>query len=261
MRLAAGVEYDGRGFHGWQRQQQAGLRTVQGAIEKALSRIANHPVTVYCAGRTDAGVHALGQVIHFDCEVERELRAWLLGTNSFLPHDVKLTWVRPVADDFHARYLATGRAYRYVIHNAPARSALWHGRVAEWPVPLDIARMNAAARVLHGEHDFSSFRGKDCQAKTAVKLLRHLEVSRQGEWVMIDAQASGFLHNMVRNISGTLLAIGSGHRSVDWMQEVLDSRHRSAAGETAPAYGLYFMRADFPERFNLPAPTPVNLPL
>ncbi len=261
MRFAAGVEYDGREFHGWQRQSQAGLRTVQGVLEGALGRIAAHPITVGCAGRTDAGVHALGQVIHFDTTAERPARAWLLGTNSFLPADVKLSWVQPVAEDFHARYLAIGRSYRYVVHNASSRSALWRHRAAEWPRPLDVSRMSEAAQVLIGEHDFSSFRGKDCQAKTAVKLLRRLEVNRQGDWVTIDAEASGFLHNMVRNISGSLLAVGCGHRPVDWMAQVLASRQRAAAGETAPACGLYFLRADFPERFALPAPRPVSFPL
>lgn len=261
MRIAAGVEYIGTDFHGWQRQRQAGLRTVQGELERALSQIANHPVEISCAGRTDAGVHGLGQVLHFDTHAQRDERSWLLGCNTFLPADVKLTWVRPVSDEFHARFIATGRAYRYVVHNASARSALWHGRVAEWPVPLDIERMNAAARCLIGTHDFSSFRGRDCQAKTPVKLLRQLEVRRQGCWVTIDVEASGFLHNMVRNISGTLLAIGSGHRPVDWIQEVLEARQRAAAGETAPAYGLYFMRADFPDRFALPVPRRDGFPI
>lgn len=261
MRIAAGVEYVGSGFHGWQRQRQAGLRTVQGELEAALSRIAAHPVEIYCAGRTDAGVHALGQVLHFDTTAQREPRSWLLGTNTFLPHDVKLTWVQPVADDFHARFLATGRSYRYVVHNASARSALWHGRAAEWPMPLDIEKMNEAAQCLHGEHDFSSFRGRDCQAKTPVKLLRKLEVRRYGCWVTVDVEASGFLHNMVRNISGSLLAIGCGHRPVNWMGEVLAARQRAAAGETAPAYGLYFMRADFPARFALPQPRREGFPI
>ncbi len=252
MRIAAGVEYDGRAFAGWQRQTQAGLRTVQGEIEKALSRIAMEKVAVYCAGRTDAGVHALGQVIHFDTGAKRTERAWLLGTNSFLPDDVKLTWVKPVAAHFHARYLALGRAYRYLVHNRSGRSALWHGRTIEWPVPLDIDKMNQAARILHGEHDFSSFRGRFCQAKTPVKLLRQLEVNRRGHWVIIDAEASGFLHNMVRNMAGTLLAIGSGKKPVDWMNEVLHSRERAAAGETVPGYGLYFMHARFADEFDLP---------
>lgn len=253
MRIAAGVEYDGRGFHGWQRQTQAGLRTVQGEIEKALSRIADHAVTVSCAGRTDTGVHALGQVIHFDTEAWREPRAWLLGTNRFLPPDVKLTWVKPVAAHFHARFLALGRSYRYLVHNRSARSALWAGRCAEWPQPLDVERMNEAASRLIGEHDFTSFRGRDCQARTPIKVLRRLQLTRRGHWVVLDAEASGFLHNMVRNITGTLLAIGCGHRPLSWMDEVLVARDRAAAGETAPSHGLYFMHAQFDAEFDLPA--------
>ncbi len=261
MRIAAGVEYQGGGFHGWQRQEFAGLRTVQAEVEKALSRIADHPVQVACAGRTDAGVHALGQVIHFDTTADRSMRSWLLGSNSFLPPDVKLIWAKAVSNDFHARFVATGRAYRYIVHNASARSAIWHGRVAEWPVELDVTRMNQAASCLVGEHDFSSFRGKDCQARTPVKLVRSLEVQRSGPWVTIDIAASGFLHNMVRNISGTLLAIGSAHRPVHWIEDVLNARQRAAAGETAPAHGLYFLRADFPAHFDLPVRIGHTLPL
>ena len=252
QRMAAGVEYDGRGFCGWQSQYAAGLRTVQGEVEAALSRIANHPVKVYCAGRTDTGVHALGQVIHFDTQAQRELRSWLLGTNRFLPGDVKLTWARPVAEHFHARYLAVGRHYRYVVHNHPARSALWNGRVFEWPTALDVQAMNDAASRLIGWHNFSSFRGKDCQAKTPVKLMRHAGVQKHHHWVTIDVEASGFLHNMVRNIVGTLLEVGAGNRPPQWIDDVLEAQDRRVAGQSAPPHGLYFMRADFPDEFELP---------
>ncbi|WP_083562051.1 tRNA pseudouridine(38-40) synthase TruA [Oceanococcus atlanticus] len=252
IRMAAGVEYDGRAFCGWQSQYAAGLRTVQGEVESALSRIANHRIKVYCAGRTDTGVHALGQVIHFDTHAQRELRSWLLGTNSFLPGDVKLTWAKPVADHFHARFLAVGRSYRYLVHNHPARSALWNGRVFEWPTALDVDAMSEAANKLVGWNDFSSFRGKDCQAKTPVKLMRHVAVHKHHHWVAIDVEASGFLHNMVRNIVGTLLEIGAGAKPVSWMDDVLQARDRRAAGQSAPPHGLYFMRADFPDEFDLP---------
>lgn len=261
QRIAAGVEYDGRGYYGWQCQYQAGLRTVQGEVETALAKIATHPVKVYCAGRTDTGVHALGQVIHFDTSVQRNPRNWMLGANTFLPDDAKLTWVQPVADHFHARYLAIGRSYRYLVHNHSGRSALWYGRCFEWPVELDVDKMNQAARYLHGWQDFSSFRGKDCQAKSPIKLLRKLHAQRYGHWVTIDVEASGFLHNMVRNLVGTLLDIGAGNKPVEWMQEVLDARTRVAAGQSAPPGGLYFMRAQFPDEFDLPDTSNAAFPL
>ena len=261
MRMAAGVEYDGRQFFGWQSQIPAGLRTVQEEVEKALSRVAAKPIKVFCAGRTDTGVHALGQVIHFDTPVHRDDRSWMLGSNTFLPPDVKLTWVKPVASHFHARYLAIGRSYRYLVHNHSGRSALWYGRTFEWPVALDIDKMNEAAITLHGWQDFSSFRGKDCQAKTPIKLLRKLEVARHGHWVTIDVEASGFLHNMVRNIVGTLLAVGSGQQPVSWMHEVLQARSRAAAGQSAPPGGLYFMCAQFPDEFELPDISNAAFPL
>ncbi|MGJ8668657.1 MAG: tRNA pseudouridine(38-40) synthase TruA [Oceanococcus sp.] len=261
QRIAAGVEYDGRAFFGWQCQYQAGLRTAQAEVETALAKIATHPIKVYCAGRTDTGVHALGQVIHFDSSVQRENRSWMLGANTHMPPDVKLTWVKPVAEHFHARYLAIGRSYRYLIHNHSARSALWYGRCFEWPTALDIDKMNEAAKFLQGWQDFSSFRGKDCQAKSPVKLLRSLHAERHGHWITIDVEASGFLHNMVRNLVGTLLEIGAGNQPVEWMQTVLDARSRAAAGQSAPPGGLYFMRAQFPEEFGLPDLSNAAFPL
>ena len=258
-RYAAGVEYDGRGFCGWQRQQD--LRTVQGEVEAAVSRVADHQISVICAGRTDAGVHALGQVIHFDSAAPRSLRSWLLGSNRFLPPDVKLTWVRPVPAAFNARFAAIGRRYRYLIHNAASHSALWRARVAECPVPLDISAMNRAAALLCGKHDFSSFRGRDCQARSPVKYLRELHVRRQGPWVTLEAEAVGFLHNMVRNMTGSLLAVGRGDRPVQWMAEVLAARTRAAAGATAPPHGLYFVAARYPDEFSLPTLTNQGFPL
>lgn len=259
MRLAAGVEYDGRGFYGWQRQSE--LRSVQQEVEQGLSRVADHPLRVLCAGRTDTGVHALGQVIHFDSSAERSLRSWLLGTNRFLPDDVKLSWVKPVSLDFHARFGAIGRRYRYLIYNSPTPSALWRGRSAWCALPLDIGAMNAAAQSLCGEHDFSSFRGKDCQAKSPIKNLRELWVQRRGRWVIIEAEAIGFLHNMVRNICGSLLLVGRGDRPIVWLSQVLAARQRSAAGATAPPHGLYFMAARYPAHFQLPTAPNRDFPL
>lgn len=252
QRWVAGVEYDGRGFYGWQIQRQAGLRTVQECAERALAKIATHPVRVFCAGRTDTGVHAVGQIIHFDTNASRDPRSWLLGANSNMPDDAKFTWMQPVDKAFHARFLATGRSYRYLIHNNPSRSALWHGRCFEWPSKVNLEHLQQAADMLHGWHDFSSFRGKDCQAKTPRKLMRHIAAEKHGPWIVIDIEANGFLHNMVRNIVGTLLEIGTGQRPVSWMQDVLDARQRAAAGQSAPPGGLYFMRADYPEEFGLP---------
>lgn len=261
MRWAAGVEYDGREFSGWQRQAEARLRTVQGVVERALSVIAAHEVQVVCAGRTDRGVHALAQIVHFDTPAIRSARAWLLGGNSQLPSDASFTWFTPVDEDFNARFGALSRRYRYLVFNGPARSALWSGRAAMEPVRLDVEAMQNASRCLVGEHDFSAFRGKDCQARTPIKRVLELELSRQGDWVILDIEAVGFLHNMVRNITGTLLAVGRGRKPEAWVADVLASRDRCAAGENAPPGGLYFMQARYPSRYILPERRNDGIPL
>jgi len=255
---AAYVEYDGREFVGWQRQE--GLRSVQGEVERALSIVAAEKIDIRCAGRTDAGVHGLGQVIHFSSRAEREPRGWMLGTNANLPQDISLYWVGSVPAHFDARFRAVSRRYRYLILNAPARSALWSGRCLYEPRQLEIEPMKAAAECLLGTHDFSSFRGRDCQAKSPVKTINMLELERRGDWVLLTIEAGGFLHNMVRNVVGTLCEIGRGVRSSEWMTEVLDARTRTAAGPTMPPGGLYFIGAKYPPEFKLPAFRDLQLP-
>jgi len=250
-RIALGLEYDGTAFRGWQRQQ-AGVRTVQQALERILSRVADHPVQVHCAGRTDAGVHAGAQVVHFDTTAERRERSWVLGANANLPKDISVNWARPVSDDFHARFSARARRYRYRIINRPVRSAL-HRLHATWHHwPLDEARMQEAARCLLGEHDFTSFRAVGCQARSPVREITELSVRREGELVSLEIQANAFLHHMVRNIAGVLMAIGNGEQPVDWAARVLAQRDRSQGGVTAPAQGLCLTGVAYPAEFGLP---------
>jgi tRNA pseudouridine38-40 synthase len=251
MRIAAGVEYDGRRFHGW--QSQRGERCVQDVVEAALARVADARVRLFCAGRTDAGVHALGQVVHFDTGVARPERAWVLGANTVLPNDVSLRWARPVPDNFHARFSATGRRYRYVILDRSARSALLAGRVTWVHRPLDAARMAEAALALLGTHDFSSYRAIGCQAKQPVRTVTELTVQRRGALIEIAVSANAFLHHMVRNIAGVLIAIGRGDAPVEWAGEVLERRDRTAGGVTAMPDGLYLDRIEYPAAFDLPA--------
>ncbi|MGH8284566.1 MAG: tRNA pseudouridine(38-40) synthase TruA [Steroidobacteraceae bacterium] len=250
FRIAVGLEYVGTAFAGWQTQSE--LRTVQQCAELALSRIADHPVALVCAGRTDAGVHALGQVAHFDTTAERSPRSWMLGANGHLPNDVSVAWARPVPDHFHARYSAHSRTYRYVILNRGARSALAAARAALVHRPLDIERMRAGAAFLHGEQDFSAFRAADCQARSPVRRLEPLTVERSGDWVTIDATANAFLHHMVRNLAGLLIAIGTGDAAPEWAQEVLSGRDRTRGAPTAPAEGLYLHHVTYPRVFDLP---------
>jgi len=249
MRFACAVEYDGAGFSGWQRQDHA--RSVQADVEKALSFVADHAVQVTSAGRTDAGVHATWQIIHFDTDAERSPRSWVLGANANLPADARLLWVRPVADDFHARFSAQARVYRYVILNRDLPSALLRQRVTWERRPLDVDRMLAGAQHLLGEHDFSSFRAMACQAKSPVRTVQRLEVVRRGELLYLDVQANAFLHHMVRNIAGVLMTVGCGERPVEWIAEVLAHRDRTRGGVTAPASGLYLVGVSYPERFSI----------
>jgi len=251
MRYALGVEYDGSGFLGWQSQAQG--PTVQGAVERALSSVADHEVRVVCAGRTDTGVHATCQVAHFDSEADRDPRSWLLGANSNLPEAVSLVWLRPITGDFHARFSALARSYRYVILNRWIRPALDHGRASWQRRPLDAEAMHEAARNLVGEHDFSAFRSSGCKANHAVRDLQAISVRRDGDRVIIDVTANAFLYHMVRNIAGSLMEVGLGERAPGWISELLEGRDRRLAGVTAPPDGLYFMGVRYPNGFGLPA--------
>jgi len=257
VRLAVGIEYAGTRYAGWQRQQHA--PSVQAEVERALGRIADHPVAVVCAGRTDAGVHALGQVAHFDSTARRPLRGWLLGTNAALPPDVALRWVVEVGGDFHARYSALARSYRYLVLNRPTRAPLASERVCQWRTPLDAERMHAALQVLVGEHDFSAFRAAECQAAVPVRRLTAISVRREGELVVFELTANAFLHHMVRNIVGSALPIGAGARDAAWLAELLARRDRTAAGPTAPPAGLYLAAVEYPAAAGIPRRAPAGL--
>jgi len=244
MKIALGVEYLGTDFHGWQ-IQKSGLRTVQGVVEPALSKIANHPVRVFCSGRTDAGVHAQEQVIHFETQTTRTEGAWLFGGNANLPSDVNFKWAKEVNDDFHARFNAHARSYEYKIHHHPVRSSLKTGYYLWEPRSLNIDDMRKAAAFLVGEHDFSCFRGSMCQAKSPIKTIEYLQIDEIGDDLIIKVKANAFLHHMVRNLVGTLLKVGRGEESIEWMLSVLDSKDRKEAGPTAEPQGLYFVKAHY----------------
>ena len=244
MKIALGVEYLGTDFHGWQ-IQKSGLRTVQGVVEPALSKIANHPVRVFCSGRTDAGVHAQEQVIHFETQTTRTEGAWLFGGNANLPSDVNFKWAKEVNDDFHARFNAHARSYEYKIHHHPVRSSLKTGYYLWEPRSLNIDDMRKAAAFLVGEHDFSCFRGSMCQAKSPIKIIEYLQIDEIGDDLIIKVKANAFLHHMVRNLVGTLLKVGRGEESIEWMLSVLDSKDRKEAGPTAEPQGLYFVKAHY----------------
>lgn len=254
-RIACRIEYDGSAYNGWQAQPHPGSRTVQQTLEAALAEVAAAPLRVNCAGRTDSGVHGHAQVIHFDAPTARSCKAWVIGTNSRLPADIRVHWAQPVPADFHARFSALARRYRYLIANTSIRPALL-GRQLSWQrQPLDAGRMHAAAQCLLGERDFSAFRAASCQSSTAQRCITHCEVSRRGDLVVIDIQANAFLHHMVRNIAGSLMAVGSGSREPGWIAELLAGRDRTRAADTAPAAGLYLVAVLYPDRFGLP-PTP-----
>jgi tRNA pseudouridine38-40 synthase len=250
MRIALGVEYDGSAFHGWQKQPGGG--TVQDALEAALRQIAGEAVSVVCAGRTDAGVHATGQVVHFDTLLERPLSAWVRGVNTFLPPTVAVRWAKPVSDDFHARFSAYGRCYRYLLINRPQRTGLWHGRAGWYHHPLDAERMQQAASLLLGEHDFTAFRAADCQAKSPLKTMRQAIVRRCGELIVFDFEAGAFLQHMVRNLVGSLVYIGQGKHPAPWMGELLLARERRLAAPTFAAAGLYLVGVKYEPHWQLP---------
>ena len=249
MRIALMVEYDGSQYHGW--QAQTGLHTVQQVLENALGQVANHEVSVVCAGRTDTGVHATNQIIHFDCESERTIRAWIHGANSFLPKDVCVKWGREMPPHFHARYSAISRRYRYVIFNSPIRPALLRSNVTWQYRPLDHRLMHEASQYLLGEQDFTSFRSVECQSKTPMRNVQSLQVTRNGDLIIIEISANAFLHHMVRNIAGVLIAVGSGRKTVSWVNDVLNAKDRRLGAETAPPYGLYLVGVEYPQEFGV----------
>ncbi len=251
MKIAAAVEYCGTRFNGWQRLKVD--RSVQQCIEEALSRVADQAIKVYCAGRTDAGVHASYQVIHFETEVSREMHSWVFGANSNLPHDVSLIWALPVDDDFHARFLASARSYSYIILNRPGRSGLYNPLLTWECRPLDVSLMSEAAVWLVGKHDFTSYRAQACQSHSPIREIFKLEIERRGTYVIIHVRANAFLYHMVRNIAGVLIAIGIGKEEVDWARQVLQAKDRALAGVTAPPQGLYLMNVEYPARFELPS--------
>ena len=250
MRIAAIVEYDGSSFSGWQRQENA--RSIQGVVEEALSHVANEPIQVITAGRTDAGVHALAQVIHFNTSATRSEYSWVRGANSNLPTEVALLWAGQVDEGFHARFSATGRHYHYVILNRPIRPTYLAQRITHEYRLLDITPMQQAAQYLLGEHDFTSFRATECQAKSPVRELRALNITRHGDMVHIHAYANAFLQHMVRNLAGVLTTIGAGEREPGWAKEVLVARDRAAGGITAAPDGLYLREIEYPEAFKIP---------
>ena len=250
MRVALGIEYNGSAFCGWQ-TQSAGC-AVQDALERALSGIAGEKISTICAGRTDAGVHALAQVVHFDCNAARPDSAWVRGTNTSLPAGAAVTWMQAVPGEFNARYSAQERCYRYVLLNHPVRPALNQGRVGWFHAPLDVTRMRGAAPYLLGKHDFSAFRSSECQAKSPVRELRRLDVKRCGDYVVFEVAANAFLHRMVRNIVGCLVYVGNGKHDPAWAGDVLASRDRALAAPTLDAAGLYLAHVSYDAKWGLP---------
>lgn len=255
QRVALAVEYRGTDFHGFQAQPN-GVKTVQQVLEKALSKVANETITLVCAGRTDAGVHATNQVIHFDTTAKRSAKAWVMGTRPHLPDSVCVRWARDVSPQFHARFSALNRTYRYLISDAKTPSALLHDQITWSSRALDVDKMRVGAAALVGRHDFTSFRATQCQAKSPIRQIHYLHIVRRGDLVVLEVQANAFLHHMVRNIVGVLLSVGVGDKPAAWVGEVLAARDRSAGGVTSKPYGLYLVSVDFPGIFDLPSNNP-----
>ena len=251
MKIALGIEYDGSHFSGWQMQIN-GIRTVQGELEKSLSIIANEKVQVVCAGRTDTGVHATGQVVHFETQSVRPPKAWVQGVNAHLPDDVSSLWACEVSEDFSARFTATSRQYRYVIFNRRSRPAVLSKKVTWRYDTINTDAMHKAAQALIGEQDFSSFRSSSCQAKHARRCMHYINVHRNNDFIYIDIEANAFLHHMVRNIVGSLLEVGMGEKPVEWIADLLALQDRTKAGITAPADGLYMVKVTYPKEYKLP---------
>lgn len=260
MRIAMGIEYDGTGFFGWQRQRE--VQSIQGELERALGRVAAEPIETFCAGRTDAGVHGTGQVIHFDTNAQRDMRGWIMGVNSHLPGGIAVRWAQQVRDDFHARFSATARRYRYIIYNRKFRPAILGQGLSHYHQELDVALMQQAAPYLLGEQDFSSFRAIQCQSNTPFRNVMHLQLNRFGDFIVLDIKANAFLHHMVRNITGSLLEVGMGKRPPEWIAELLAAKDRTQAAPTAKPEGLYLVGVDYPAEFAIPqsAPGPLFLP-
>ena len=263
QRYAIGIEFCGTQYRGWQ-TQQAGVVSVQETLEQVLSNIANEPIIVHGAGRTDAGVHATNMVAHFDTNAIRPEYGWMMGANSLLPKDLALQWIKPRDENFHACFKATARRYRYVIYNAPFRPALLHKQVTHIYEPLDNKKMIAAAEKFTGTHNFESFRAASCQSKQPIRHVKHCRLFEHGRYLVLDIQADGFLHHMVRNIVGCLLEIGQGLYEIEHIDMIFAAEDRKAAGITAPPDGLYFIHADYPAQFELPktplGPQWLNLP-
>lgn len=250
-RYALVVAYDGSNYQGFQRQASA-KQTVQGELERALSKIAAHPVTLVCAGRTDAGVHAVNQVVHFDSTADRDEKAWVEGTNTQLPASIRVHWASKVPGEFHARFSASARTYRYYTYIDRIRSAFLQSRATWMRTPLDIEAMQQGAEYLVGEHDFSSFRASQCQAHSPVRRIESVRLAGYGSFVMMEVKANAFLHHMVRNLMGSLYEVGRGTQDPKWIAELLKLRDRKMAAPTAPPYGLYFVGVDYPEQFSMP---------
>ena len=251
-RIVLGLQYDGRPWHGW--QSQPDRQTVQDALEAALSRFADRPIRTTCAGRTDTGVHALGQVVHFDTDAVRTANGWVRGVNALLPESIAVTWSAAVDDAFDARFDAVGRHYHYLLLTQPHRSPHWVGRAGWTHATLDVEAMASAARSLVGTHDFSAFRSAECQAKSPIKTMRSIRIERSGDFVRFSFEASAFLHHMVRNLVGTLIAIGRGKRPAHWIDDVLAGRDRTLAAATFVPDGLYLARVEYAEGIVLPPP-------
>jgi tRNA pseudouridine38-40 synthase len=254
VRIALGISYNGQGYQGWQ-SQSTGL-TVQDKLEKALGKFAAQRVSTLCAGRTDAGVHGIMQVVHFDTAVHREPYSWVRGTNANLPRDIAVQWAKPVPDEFHCRACATSRRYAYVLYESVVRPSVDHGRVGWAFRSLDLEAMRAAAAVVIGEHDFTSFRASQCQALTPVKNLMEITFSKRGSYWRIEFEANAFLHHMIRNIMGCLVLIGQGKQSPLWMAEVLAARDRRAAAPTFSPDGLYFLGPRYDPKWEIPDRAP-----
>ncbi len=250
VRIALGVEYDGSSYRGWQSQPDG--QTVQDALQLALSQIASETISVLAAGRTDTGVHALEQVVHFDTRAERPLSAWVRGVNALLPANISVLWAHEVPEEFHARFSAQARSYRYVLLNRPIRSAIRQGKAGWFHAPLDLDAMRAGAQYLLGRHDFSAFRAAECQAKSPVKDLQQLDIRRHGELILFELKADAFLHHMVRNIVGCLVYVGKGKHPPEWMQHVLEGRERSQAAPTFAPDGLYLRHITYDPKWGLP---------
>lgn len=253
QRVALCIEYNGSSFNGWQSQKSQDVATVQDTLENALAKVADHPVKLTCAGRTDSGVHGIGQIVHFDFNNPRPEEAWVRGGNSHLPDTISIRWAREVSQDFHARFSATARRYRYIIFNNAVRPALLSRLVTPHYIPLDDKAMHEAGQQLLGENDFTSFRGATCQSSTPMRNVQALSITRQGDFVIMDIQANAFLLHMVRNIAGTLMEIGEGLKPLSWAGDVLEMKDRTQAGVTALPDGLYLTGVIYPDEFDLPS--------